>query len=86
MLTNKTHNIQIVLIQLLVFSTCFEHPVFIIRKTICTCSFVSYVFHAEIKIEGYIQEVKCSPYRCGVALRMGRGIALLFHYRGTRRG
>jgi len=33
------------LIQLLESSTCFEHRVFTIRKTICTCSFVWYVFH-----------------------------------------
>jgi len=26
-------------------SPCFEHHVFIIRKTICTCSFLWYVFH-----------------------------------------
>ena len=30
--------------------------------------------------------VKCSRYRPGVAQRVGRGIALLFHNRGTRRG
>jgi len=35
------HNFQInVLIQFLASSTCFEHHVFIIRKTICTCSSV----------------------------------------------
>jgi len=28
------------LILFLVSSTCFEHYVFIIRKTICTCSFL----------------------------------------------
>jgi len=27
-------------------SACFEHHVFIIRKTICTCSFLWCVFHA----------------------------------------
>ena len=31
-------------------------------------------------------KVKCSRYRSGVAQRVGRGIALLFHDRGTRRG
>ena len=31
-------------------------------------------------------EVKCSRYRPGVAQRVGRGIALLFHDRGTRSG
>jgi len=30
--------------------------------------------------------VKCSHYRPGVAQRLGTGIALLFHDRGTRRG
>jgi len=36
----------------------------------------------------YIKKVKlkCSHYRPGVAQRMGRGIALLFHNCGTRRG
>ena len=31
------------------------------------------------------EKVKCSRYRPGVAQRVGRGIALLFHDRGTRR-
>jgi len=31
-------------------------------------------------------KVKCSRYRPGVAERVGRGIALLFYDRGTRRG
>jgi len=31
-------------------------------------------------------KVKCSRYRPGVAQRVGRGTALLFHDRGTRRG
>jgi len=31
-------------------------------------------------------KVKCSCYRPGVAQRVGRDIALLFHDRGTRRG
>jgi len=30
--------------------------------------------------------VKCSRYRPGVTQRVGRGIAVLFHDRGTRRG
>ena len=34
----------------------------------------------------YVKKVKWSRYRSGVAQRVGRGIALLFHYRGTRRG
>ena len=31
-------------------------------------------------------KIKCSRYRPGVAQTVGRGIALLFHDRGTRRG
>jgi len=38
-------------------------------------------FIKEIKVK-----VKCSRYRPGVAQRVGRGIAVLFHDRGTRRG
>jgi len=34
----------------------------------------------------YNVKVKCSRYRPEVAQRVGRGIALLFHDRGTRRG
>jgi len=34
----------------------------------------------------YIKKVKRSRYRPGVAQRVGRGIALFFHDRGTRRG
>ena len=33
-----------------------------------------------------VVKVKCSRYRPGVAQRVCRGIALLFHDRGTRRG
>ena len=33
-----------------------------------------------------IKKVKSSRYRHGVAQTVGRGIALLFHDRGTRRG
>jgi len=32
------------------------------------------------------KKVKGSRYRPGVAQRVGRGIAILFHDRGTRRG
>ena len=31
-------------------------------------------------------KVKCSGYRPGVAQRVGRGIALFFYDRGTRKG
>ena len=34
----------------------------------------------------YIYKVKRSRYRAGVAQRVVKGIALLFHDRGTRRG
>ena len=34
----------------------------------------------------FVLKVKWSRYRPGVAQRVGRVIALLFHYRGTRRG
>ena len=33
-----------------------------------------------------LKKVKYSRYRPGVAQKVGRGIALLFHDRGTRRG
>ena len=39
-----------------------------------------------IKVNPLKLKVKCSRYRHGVAQRVGRGIALLFHDRGTRRG
>jgi len=35
---------------------------------------------------GIALKVKCSRYRSGVSQRVGRGIALLFHDRGARRG
>jgi len=38
------------------------------------------------KLHTSVKKVKCSRYRPGVAQRVGRGIALLFHDRGTRRG
>jgi hypothetical protein len=44
MLTNKMHTFQINVLVHFVSSTCFENHVFIIRKTMCTCSFVWYVF------------------------------------------
>ena len=36
------------LIQFLASYTCFEHHVFTIMKTICTCSFVWYVFFVHL--------------------------------------
>ena len=41
---------------------------------------VESVGYAWVKVK-----VKCSRYRPGVAQRVGRGIALLFHDCGTRR-
>jgi len=38
-----------------------------------------------VKVKGK-KEVKFSRYRSGVAQRLGRGLALPFHDRGTRRG
>ena len=38
------------------------------------------------QLSASLQRVKWSCYRPGVAQRVGRGIALLFHDRGTRRG
>jgi len=35
---------------------------------------------------GQVKQKVTSRYRPGVAQRVGRGIALLFHERGTRRG
>ena len=53
--------------------------IYISRKDLSTlfCKFVNI---------GYLKgKVKWSRYRPGVAQRVGRGIALLFHDRGTRR-
>ena len=49
-------------------------------------SFVFSVDSKEKKIYINKKKIKCSLYRPGVAQRMGRGIALLFHGRDTRRG
>jgi hypothetical protein len=38
------------LIQFFVSSTCYEHLVFTISETICTCSVSWFIFLAEIKI------------------------------------
>ena len=40
----------------------------------------------KLTVIGIRQKVKWSRYRSGVAQRVGRRIALLFHDRGTRRG
>jgi hypothetical protein len=55
------HTFQInVLIRFLTSSACIEPHGFTIRKTVCTRSFLWYVFHAEIKIKGFY---KVSNYK-----------------------
>jgi len=59
---------------------------FIPRKPV-----IGSVYPFRVKIIKFTRElsyvkVKCSRYRPSVAQRVGRGIALLFHDRGTRRG
>ena len=52
------------------------------------------IFSAEKSLSNYtshsrrtsVKKVKFSRYRPGVAQRVGKGIALLFHDRGTRSG
>ena len=39
-----------------------------------------------LSVRSYCKKLKWSRYRPGVAQRVGRSIALLFHDRGTRRG
>ena len=46
---------------------------------ICVCIYMCIYIYIYIKL-------KCSRYRPGVVLRVGRGITLLFHDCGTRRG
>ena len=58
---------------------------------VCSINFVQDVLKRKEKktrIKDLMSEVKVqwSRYRPGVAQRVGRGIALLFHDRGTRRG
>ena len=42
--------------------------------------------YVSLLIKNKVKKVKRSRYRPGVAQRVGRGIALLFHDRGARRG
>ena len=71
------------------------------EKSLCTASraeiiwrnpfwliaFFTFAVRKNSNIYIYIKvKVKWSRYRPGVAQRVGRGIALLFHDRGTRRG
>jgi hypothetical protein len=59
---------------LFILQIIFEHVPSTYRKEIYT----DYLVQVKLK-------VKFSRYRPGVAQRVGRGIALLFHDRGTRR-
>ena len=53
-----------------------------IRSQICVCIYTYICIYIYICIK---VKVKFSRYRPSVAQRVGRGIALLFHDRGTRR-
>ena len=56
-------------------------------RAVCVCVCVCVCVYIYIYIYIYIYKgVKWSRYRPGVAQRVGRDIALLFHDRGTRRG
>jgi len=50
------------------------------------CTTLSQTFLISRIIQWDIKRVKWSRYRPGVAQRVGRGMTLLFHDRGTRRG
>ena len=58
-----------------------SEPLNIFRAILVMTSFIHSVVYMYI-----CKKVKFSCYRPGVAQRVGRGIALLFHDRGTRRG
>ena len=49
-------------------------------------TYVTVLYEVRNPLLKTIKNVKRSQYRPGVAQRVGRGIALLFHDRGTRRG
>ena len=54
--------------------------------TVCCSVDGSDCLSAAVVVVVVVKKVKWSRYRPGVAHRVGRGIALLFHDRGTRRG
>ena len=58
----------------------YRYYKFIIPFTLTT------LFQFSMLQNNQLQYEKVSRYRPGVAQRVGRGIALLFHDRGTRRG
>jgi len=63
---------------------------FIIQTHKCTTYIVSTIYyickHSSLQQKWVKVKVQWSRYRPGVAQRLGRGIALLFHDRSTRRG
>ena len=80
------HNMPLITIYLLTYlrasSPCISYANLIFRVFIWADSIYIYIYiYIYIKVK-----VKWSLYRSGVAQRVGRGIALLFHDRGTRRG
>jgi len=50
------------------------------------CGVSNRILKATKDINVLVYKLKCSRYRPGVAQRVGRGIDLLFHDRGTGRG
>ena len=76
--------------------TCDSYRHHMALYSVCLILFISYIrqlFHSHIHKHDYLSQVKrkkkkvkWSRYRPGVAQRVGRGIALLLHDRGTRRG
>jgi len=62
--------------------TCFDVTFIVIRENYCAVYLKPDIV---MKLCEY-KKVKWSRYRPGVSQTVGRGIALLFHDRGTRRG
>jgi hypothetical protein len=69
---------------------CAVRPIVWYQYTNVSKKCSSLIFHPELKpnylSESSVKKVKWSRYRPGVAQRVGRGTALLFHDCGTRRG
>ena len=70
------------------FPIClFPSGFFAIQSRNSRCIFLQSPFTSYLSLICYLfGSLKFSRYRPGVAQRVGRGIALLFHDRGTRRG
>jgi len=66
----------------LTFCDQWESETFVITLSVSNYTIWQFIFCYLVKKK----KVKWSRYRPGVAQRVGRGIALLFHNRGTRRG